>query len=245
MNPPEPTPNEHPSRRYFLLICPEARREAYRTVFASTVHDVEIIATAEEMLTCCVDEPPLALLLDMAVATRSGSRELAAVFQLRMGWPVIRCNLLPGGPLNGLCTDPVQNGALLDMLAAIATDDEAWRPRPGSPRWHRRHLRVEMQCRVRWRPRGESDWRRGNTLDIGAGGVFLVTYEETVADTPIELCLSDLSDEPLEIPGRVVGVRRWEEGRTLPGLSVAFDPKSIPVAFKRALAQSISLADLR
>ncbi|MBN2024756.1 MAG: PilZ domain-containing protein [Pirellulales bacterium] len=239
-----PGSSDRPLRRYFLLVCPEARREGYRAALADAPCEVAILTTIDEMLTCCVKEPPLALMLDMTMVTRAGSRALAPIFELRMGWPIMRCSLLPGGQLNGLCMDPQEHGPLLEMLRAIASDDEKWQIRPGTARWRRRHLRVEMQCRVRWRPVNSPDWQPGNTLDVGAGGLFITTYEDVAVDTPIEVMLLDLTTEPLTMAGAVVGRRRWEDGRDLPGMSVAFDAPTVPPEFKEALARSISLADL-
>ncbi|MBN1912470.1 MAG: PilZ domain-containing protein [Pirellulales bacterium] len=236
------TPDQEQNR--FVLVCLPERSEAYREALGESPARIEMVSNLDALLTSCVNHPPMAVLLDMTLVTQIGTRVLAPVFELRMNWPVIRCSLLSDGQLNGLCMEPRAHGPLLPMLEDITAGKEVWRRELRPARARRRHLRIEAQCRVRWRIVGEKTWRRGTTLDLGAGGAFIVTYDELEKGTQLDLEISDILPDPAQMKATVMGGRRWEDSRLLPGMGVEFDEASIPDAFKQKLAESITLDNL-
>ncbi len=231
-------------RRYFILVCHPQREASYRAAISTMSHDIELIHSLEEMLRHCVQEPPLGVLLDMIVVTQAGSRGLGPLFELRMSWPVMRCNVLPNGEINALCMKPPRFGSLREMLDNTAVADAFLCEAGHGLHSQRRHLRLELSCRVKYRLGQSECWQEGNTLNIGSGGLFLVSYETVAAGTPVELLLQDLGNTTHALHGHVVWTRRWDDGTNLPGFAVEFPPQSTSADFKKALAASIKLTDL-
>ena len=84
----------------------------------------------------------------------------------------------------------------------------------------------------------------GNTLDLSAGGAFVITYESFPTGAEVELEIWDLLDEAAPMRASVARVQRWEDGRELPGVALKFAPATVSRQFKRALANSLKLAEL-
>ena len=231
-------------KEYFVLVCRSDRQEQYQQALATTPLPVEIVRDLDGLLASCVSCPPRAVLLDIGLVRKVGSRAVAPVLDLRMNWPVLRCVPLPDGEFSALCLEPRTHGPLLPMLQGIADHNPVWKRELRPARERRRHLRVEIQCRVCWRIIGDKTWHRGTTLDLGAGGAFVVTFEELNKGAELEIEIWDIQPNPTPMRAVVVGDRRWENSNHLPGVGIEFDEKTVPDSFIKTLAESITLDNL-
>jgi hypothetical protein len=89
---------------------------------------------------------------------------------------------------------------------------------------------------LKFRREDESAWIPANCVNIGVGGMFAVTYEPLAVGDRLDIQLLDLAPLPMELRGRVVRVRRWDDSPQLPGIAVQFELETVTADFKRLLA---------
>jgi hypothetical protein len=227
-------------RRYFILLSSVDRKPLYEEFIQECPHDIELICEIESLREFCVSCPPLAVILDMTAVIQAGAKTMRPLFELRMHWPVLRCNIVPSGELTAICTDPSQSGPLAELLCDIEANREPWRTALETGRL-RRYLRLEKNCRVEFRVDGSDRWVRGNILNVSFDGTFVVSYETLARGTKVELKLHDLLDEPCQLLAEVIWVRTWEESTEPPGIGLKFDLDTVRDDFNNAMLNSANL----
>lgn len=227
---------------YFLVLCSAARRAAYdRYLAACGGYQASYVDSVEKVLMTALEQPPLALLADVPTITRLGSDVINPLFHLGVAWPAFRVMLRPDGSADLMCHAPLRLGALDDALRDIAAGDPRWR----HPRHSRRHLRMEIECRVRMRKPGQPAWHPGNTLNVGSGGAFIISYDDFRLGEQIEMDILDLLDKPLRLAAVVASVRAWEQSRRLPGIGVSFLPPGPGLPLRRAIGRPEYISSLQ
>ena len=78
-------------------------------------------------------------------------------------------------------------------------------------------------------------------MDIGAGGCFIVSYEEFETGQDIDIEFLDLTGQEFTAKARIEWIRPWSKsGETLPGLGITFDIQSLHPEIRKALAENLS-----
>jgi hypothetical protein len=214
----EPDMDPTALRDYFLLLAAGERETLYREAVKGLPYDIVIVDGILPLLTGCIQEPPLAVLIDAPSAARIGAALVNPLFELHMKWPVMRCTTRPDGGVNVMSSSPDRQGTLSEALPAIIAGDPTW-----LPPWKRRYVRVDVQCRARMRFTGEDRWRQCNCLNLSRHGAFVVSYEPSTIGDTLELEVWDIAEKPAYAKAKVVRMRKWDDGPKLPGVGVDFD----------------------
>ncbi len=204
--------------RYFLILCREDRQYLYRAVLKSCEYDSSFALTPEDVLRQCLRCPPWAIVMDIPTQISLDSRLVSVICDLKVKWPVLRCNIFENGAANVLCLRPNRSDDLLSAMKGITENDESW-VGPGPAR---QYLRVEHCCRVRLTCDGGA-WRNGNTLDLSSSGASIVSYDKLSVNTKLRIEIRDLADEPVYFNATIRWSRCWEKSRELPAIGVSFD----------------------
>lgn len=201
----------------FYLLCSPQRRPEYDKALAQHPYSIRLFEQVDALAAACLHEPPLAAMVDLLSVTALGAEAVDGLSAWHVCWPVARCSINPAGEVMFLWLDGRKRARLEEALKALSTGEPGWR----HPVHHRRYLRLEMMCRARYRqPNGS--WQRSNTLNVGGGGLFLVSYEEFELGTCFEVELQDLAPETLTIRAHLAWKRTWLERLELPGLGLCF-----------------------
>lgn len=205
----------HPVLR---MLCTSDRRAFYEQRFSKTNRRPVYYEYLSELLSDCVAEPPLAIVLDFPSALRAGAVAMSFLSNLGVDWPVLRVKPLPNGNVQALCLDPANRGELLHALEHIAASD---------PKWHsshvkRHYVRLKIDCRVCWRGPQEGPWSHGNGLNLSVAGAFILAPTPPEVGQTVELEIWDIDDERIELQAVVMRSRTWERGPKTPGFAVRF-----------------------
>jgi hypothetical protein len=217
-------------RNYFLLLAAGERQVQYEEIIKTLPYDIVIVDGMLPLLDRCIQEPPLAVLVDAPSSARIGAALVNPLFELHMRWPVMRCTTRPDGGVTVMCSSPDRQGALAQALPAIIAGDPDW-----LPPWRRRYVRVDVQCRARVRLAGEDRWRQGNCLNLSRNGAFIVTYEPQAVGDALDLEVWDIAEEAARAKAHVVRLRKWDDGPKLPGIGVDFEPGTTTRELSRLL----------
>lgn len=223
----------------FFFLCSPERKQLYDNLLADLPYVTEILTNVEDLLYKCRTETPGGVLVDIASAARLGSALVNSFFDMRVGWPRMRCAVHPDGSATVMCTDPDWSGPLAGALRSIADCDSVW-----SQKWHRKEFRLAFRCRVRWRAVEKTHWTLGNTLDISCGGAFILMYEPPARGRRMVLEFHDLLAQPARLEAVVAWTRHWDAGPELPGAGLQFAPETADPDLKAAVKNLIGFAAL-
>lgn len=226
---------------YFAFLCLREKQSRYHEQLRLSPLPIRFTSDVGSLLRHCLENPPRAMLLDVCTCARLGARAVAPLFELRVAWPVLRSNVLANGAANVMCTTPQCSAPLLQALAEIAADSPRWQ----HPRHRRRHLRINVNCRVRVREKASRTWEMGNTLDVSSGGAFVVCYQSPRCGTRVEVELHDLNESPIHLEGKVAWSRGWEDSSNLPGMALDFNDRGASQTFRDAITHPRMLAALQ
>ncbi len=218
---------------YFVFLANEQRRGLFEPALAEQSHEFEYVDDVPELLVLCSKRPPAAVVADLATVARLNKAQVAAMFDLGVIWPVMRCTISPEGLIRVHCNAPMRNATLHQALDEIFANTGAWQ----HPRHKRIHLRMELQQRVEIRVIDQEEWLRGNTLTLSGGGASLVTFDTWQVGQEIEIRFLDFVDPPPVVRGSVVWQSPWEECDQLPSIGVKFDNQTVPDVLLDALAK--------
>lgn len=222
---------------YFLLLCCRENREIYETEFARLGASVVIASSVEEILRYSFMLPPLAIVIDVFSASRIGTEKVAGLFNLGVGWPVMRANLADHREIRIICLEPVKSQSLATAISEIASREESWK----HPRFFRKSMRIDLRTRARLRCGESEPWINANLLSISVGGAYLVLGEAIPRKgATVEIELLDLQPHPIYTQGTIAWRRTWEDGPDLPGVGVEFDPKAVSSELRTLVAQTIA-----
>jgi hypothetical protein len=201
---------------FYIVSLPE-RRGPYEQLIKAK-YPCRFFEEVRPLLAACFEAPPLAVLIDVPSAVRLGRTQLAPLFGLKVSWPVIRCTFRGPGNATAMCDEPPQNAPLASALEAIHKGDKQW-----ATRFFRKHVRVELQARVRFRESPEGPWKLGNCINLGNEGLFMICYDAPPLTSRLELELLDILEGPQQIIGITAWVRSWDESPELPGVGVELE----------------------
>lgn len=221
------------ARGYFSVLSTPDRSEFYRQHFAAGGHAVVIAHDVPDLLQQCLRRPPMAVLIDMRTQLKFGISRVECIYNMGVRWPVMRAAIRADGTGKVVCMEPPRTTSLEEALAEIASGDPSW----VNDRYRRDFVRIRTTCRVKFMAEGDSSWENGNTLDLGAGGAFIVCYRAIEPGQRLHAEIHDLGPVVLKIQGRVAWGRTWVDGPALPGIGVVFDSDVEEMnALRRALA---------
>jgi hypothetical protein len=222
---------------YFLLLCCRENREVYEPAFERSGAKVVVASTVEEILQYGFMLPPLAIVVDVFTATRIGTEKVTGLFNLGVGWPVMRSNLADHREIRVICLEPVKSVTLATAVNEILEGDESWK----HPRFFRKSMRIDIRTRARIRCSPEESWRNANLLSISVGGGYLVLGDAIPAKgAKVEIEILDLCAHPLYTAGTIAWRRTWNDGPDLPGVGVEFDPAAVTSELRTVVAQTIA-----
>lgn len=224
---------------YFLLLCCRENREVYEPEFARIGAGLVVASTVEEVLRYGFMLPPLAIVVDVFSATRIGTEKVTGLFNLGVGWPVMRSNLTDHREIRVICLEPVKSLSLATAVSQIVEGDESWK----HPRFFRKSMRIDIRTRARIRCSEEEPWRNANLLSISVGGAYLVLGDSIPAKgAKVEIEILDLRSHPICTRGTIAWRRTWNDGPDLPGVGVEFDPAAVTSELRTVVAQTIALS---
>ncbi len=213
---PAASPDQQPGANGFYFLCAPDRENIYTTHLAETTNQpTRFFQDTHTLLIECLRHPPLALVIDMATQIALGSNDIAYLYDLKMAWPVLRCKHQSDNHFAVMCLHPMQVGALSDALQAIAARDPQWIP----PTAQRHYPRAGLRCRARYRL-ADSPWQPSNTLNISAGGLFIITYDDLPKHTRLQVELLPPDRDPVTVTGVILNTRPWEDSPDPPGVGI-------------------------
>ncbi len=223
---PTPSPADEatePEAR-LIVLGRKAQRSVQMLHFEPLPHKFEYVEHWHDVLHGAIRETPLAVLVEDNLIV--GDPELGFLFQLSTTWPVLRFKIGPDGRGELISGSGRKRGELSTSLAEVAAGDASWLPANGI----RTELRVALVARARYRTAESEHWYNANTLDIGARGVFVVSYEPPAPNTEVEVEVMDLDDGEIAIRGKVLWTRNWQDGAQLPGAGIRLEPSRLGTA---------------
>lgn len=222
---------------YFLLLCCRENREILESEFARFGVPVVTASSVEELLRYGFMLPPLAIVIDTYTATRVGTEKVTGLFNLGVGWPVMRANLADHREVRVICLEPVKSQSLASAISEIVTGDESWR----HPRFFRKSMRIDLRTRARLRCSDSEPWRNANLLSISVGGAYLVLGDNIPAKhASVELEILDLRPHPIRTKGVIAWRRTWDDGPDLPGVGIEFDSVAVTSELRTVVAETIA-----
>lgn len=223
--------NNHNNGRFYFL-CLKDRRVIYGSIIANTPYQFVFFDHPEDLVKQCLGDPPLAILIDIQTSIRIGTTSLNILENLYVMWPILRCSISKSGFALASCSTPAKRENLNSALDAIARGDKSWFNR----KYNRKHIRLDIPCRMRIRKLGNKIWCRGNCLNISSGGFFAVTYDPPEKNSVVEIQLLDLTDEPISFRAKAVWSRKWDDTQQLPGSGIAISADDCTDEFRQALS---------
>lgn len=206
-----------------FVLCLEERQALYKAHCEKWGDRVRFVDNIDDLFMEAADIPPYGVLVDIMTSVRMGAAVMNPLLNLEMAWPVARCRTAPDGSVSVICSEPRHNEPLAQALDGMMSEDPNWR----HPRYKRRFIRVNVECRVRIHCEGESDWRVGNALNVSMAGAFVFMQSPPPGKVKIELEFRDILPAPTAHPAVTVWSRSWEVSPALPGLAIQFDPDVI------------------
>ena len=206
-----------------FVLCLEERQALYKAHCEKWGDRVRFVDNIDDLFMEAADIPPFGVLVDIMTSVRMGAAVMNPLLNLEMAWPVARCRTAPDGGVSVICAEPRHNEPLAQALDGMISED----PNGRHPRYQRRFIRVNDECRVRIHCDGESEWRVGNALNISMAGAFVFMQSPPPGRVKIELEFRDILPEPTAHPAVTVWSRSWEVSPALPGLAIQFDPEVI------------------
>jgi hypothetical protein len=206
-----------------FVLCLEERQPLYRAHCERWGERVRFVDNIDDLFMEASDVPPQGVLVDIMTSVRMGAAVMNPLLNLEMAWPVARCRTAPDGSVSVICSEPRHNDSLGTALEGLLSDDPSWR----HPRYKRRYIRMNVECRVRIHCEGESDWRVGNALNVSMAGAFVFMHSPPPGKVKIQLEFRDILPEPTQHPAVTVWSRNWDASPALPGLAIQFDPEVI------------------
>lgn len=223
--------NKQKGRYYFF--CDKDRKNYYQQMLKTTIHEIIFFNSINLLVKEIISNPPSALLIDIPSSIRVGLEHMSFFNNLPVIWPIVRCNITTNGFAFATCDSPPRRDPLPAALNAIARGDESW----SSKNFTRKYLRLDLGCRIKIKKEDQNIWRRGNTLNISAGGFFAVTYDPPEKGSIVEIELQDLAKTPIICKGKTMWSRSWESTSKLPGVGIALLDSADNIEFKDALRQ--------
>ena len=206
-----------------FLLCLEERQAFYRPHCESWGDRVRFVDNIDDLFMEASDVPPQGVLVDIMTSVRMGAAVMNPLLNLEMAWPVARCRTVPDGSISVICSEPRHNEPLSQALDGMLAEVPNWK----HPRYKRRYIRVNVECRVRIHCEGETSWRLGNALNVSMAGAFVFMQSPPPGRVKIELEFRDMLPEATALPAVTVWSRSWESGPALPGLAIQFDPEDL------------------
>jgi hypothetical protein len=203
--------DERNGARVFVL-CLEERQSFYKPFCEKWGDRVRFVDNIDDLFMEASDIPPQGVLVDIMTSVRIGAAVMNPLLNLEMAWPVARCRT---------------------ALDGMLSDDSTWR----HPRYKRRFIRVNVECRVRIHCDGEADWRVGNALNVSMAGAFVFMQSPPPGKVQIELEFRDIVPSPTSHRAVTVWSRSWEASPALPGLAIQFDPAVISDELRQKIRQ--------
>lgn len=217
----------------FYFFCEKERKPYYQQILKVSHHEIIFFNSINQLVKEIISTPPFALLIDIPSSIKVGMEHMAFFNNLPVVWPIVRCNMTTNGFAFATCDSPPRRDPLPSALNAIARGDDSW----SSKSFTRKYLRLDMGCRMRIKKEEQNIWRRGNTLNVSAGGFFAVTYDPPEKGSIVEIELQDLSKNTITCKGKTMWSRSWESTNKLPGVGIALLDGAINDEFKEALRQ--------
>ncbi len=224
--------DERIGSRVFVL-CLEERQAMYRPHCEKWGERIRFVDNIDDLFMEASDTPPQGVLVDIMTSVRVGAAVMNPLLNLEMAWPVARCRTAPDGSVSVICSEPRHNESLAVALDGMMADDSSWR----HPRYKRRFIRVNYECRVRIHCDGESDWRVGNALNISMAGAFVFMQSPPPGKVHIDLEFRDILPAPTSHRAVTVWSRSWDVSPALPGLAIQFDPTVIDDELRKKIRQ--------
>lgn len=200
-----------------MFLCQRSRRGVYDPLLAEFGSRIVWEADALAMLVRAVLSPPVAVLVDVPSAIRCDKLVVSRLFDLQLDVPALRVQVRRDGSADAMCVDPIRQGELRTALREILAQDPRWR----STRFQRHRVRLPYRCRVVCRGGDDRRILRGNTMDVSAGGCFVICYEPFDVGTRLEVEFHDAGGA--RCSGYVAWLRAWDAGGLIPGMGIEFD----------------------
>ena len=217
----------------FYFLCMQSKRHAYDHIIKSSPYNFVFFSDPKELVRLSLGAPPTAILIDIPTSIKLGTINLRLLENLYVIWPIIRCTINQSGFAIATSIHPPRRENLISALKSITAGDTSW----NNKQYHRRHLRLNIPCRMKIRKLGNKVWCRGNCLNISSGGFFAVTYDPPGVNIIIEMQLLDLTTNPLNLKAHAVWSRQWENTNQLPGSGISIPEEWRTKEFRNALSQ--------
>lgn len=204
------------SSKPILLICLKERWDIYIHFAANTPLKILPFEDIPEALKTCIVKPPSAILIDMITALKFGALTMQPLDNLRVNWPVIRCNTRPDGSMTAMSLTPPKQEPLQKAFTEILQGNSSWNNTSSK----RQSIRMKIKSRaILTFPNGQS--YKGNCHNLSIDGAFISSYAEFKQET-LTIQFLDLTPTPILLHGIIRWQRKWEESPKIPGIGVEF-----------------------
>ncbi len=232
MSAPDGAVEAPPSAARFVVLGRIELRALHEENLRGLPHDFVFVDTLPDLLCEIVRRTPTAVLIDLAMIVKTKS-DFGYLFELDVTFPFLRFVVGSDGCGALMSMSPPRRAEMRESLAQIAAGDTSWSPADR----RRRYIRLEVDCRARFRVKGDSDWIHANLRDISQGGCSIITVVPPAVEDRVELELLDLTPEPIRMDTDTVWRMRWEESQRMPGAGLSWHPDSITQSLREALGE--------
>ena len=215
----------------FYFLCSNDRKYLYESSLSRIAYKFVFFDNVRELIRVALGAPPTAIFVDIQTSIRAGINDSETFNNLYVVWPVLRCTVSQSGFATAVSNTPPRRDAIDVIVPELIANYDQWK----NEAYHRQHVRIDVECRMKIRKVDSKFWARANCQNISSGGFFAVTYEPPEKGCDVEIQLQDLSDDTIVFTARSVWSRKWDDTTQLPGLGIAIDSGHTNPAFMQAL----------
>jgi len=215
----------------FYFLCSADRIPLYEKVTAKIPYSFAYFNNVRELIRVSLGAPPVAIFIDIQTSIKENINNSEIFSNLFVVWPVLRCTVLQSGAVSAVSNNPPRRDSIDVIAAEIIENYDHWK----NSAYHRQHVRVDVECRMKIRRIDSKFWARANCQDISSGGFFAITYDPPERGCAVEIQLQDLTPETISFTAKSMWTRKWDDSTQMPGLGVAIETGTIHPAFMQAL----------
>lgn len=231
--------------RQVLILCEENLRPLYALQIGNLdeEHPLEFQFTSTPLAFTlrCLQTSPVVGLIDLTSVIRGKTEQMNRLFEFRVSWPVLRCNLGSDGKGKLMRTNPPLTGDFQESLIEMTSGSSAWNLSDQT----RAHLRSVVRCRALIQGGSEKDKvQRVNVQNISRGGCLILTGEPPPLGAEIQIEIADLPPGPATLDARVVWSWQWQNTTEVPRAGLEFRRQQLPDEFLEALGDPEFFSEL-
>lgn len=219
-----------------FFFCEKKRQSVYGPIIKCLDYEVQFTEKLEDLIMKCIETPPLMVMLDIHTCMLIGERYVAPLNNLKVNWPILKCNINLDGEAIVTCQALDKQMFLKDAINSIVSGDTSWNISE-SPR---RHIRLAVEARIII-TKANGEILQGNIQDVSCSGLCIITYGHLEKGEKIQLEIRDIQKSHFIVKGKVVWQRNWEDSPRFPGGGIEIEEENIHKIIQSVLLKFESL----